>query len=95
MKCIFCEAELFPATKPEHILLAALGGKKTSRRIVCSECNNDLGSVVDKELTDQVAFVRSLLRLQSGDGSPAPMRKKVKAGDDVINVLGDGTLELS
>lgn len=95
MKCIFCENELAADTKPEHVLLAALGGKKSSRRIICSSCNNDFGNVIDKALTDQVVVVRSLLCLPSGDGRPAPALKKVQAGEDVINVFGDGKLELS
>jgi hypothetical protein len=31
IQCIFYNSQLGPATKPEHILLNALGGRKTSR----------------------------------------------------------------
>ncbi|MGB7075699.1 MAG: HNH endonuclease, partial [Xanthobacteraceae bacterium] len=95
MRCIFCNAELTADTKPEHILLSALGGRKTTRRVTCSQCNSDFGNTIDKAITEQVVFVRSLLNLKSSDGKPAPILKKIVAGPDTINIYGDGTLELS
>lgn len=35
MKCIFYENDMTPDTKPEHILLASLGGCKTTRPGYC------------------------------------------------------------
>ena len=42
--CILCKCELAPNTKPEHVWLASLGGRKTTRRAICSDCNNALAS---------------------------------------------------
>ena len=50
--CIFCRSLLSPETKPEHVLLDALGGRLTTRGVVCSTCNNTFGSTIDKALTD-------------------------------------------
>src|SRR3954454_10963210 len=48
--CIFCDNELTPNTKAEHILLNALGGRKTTRRVICSDCNERFGQTIDKSL---------------------------------------------
>lgn len=81
-KCIFCDSKLTPDTKPEHILLNALGGRKTTRRVICSTCNNDFGGTIDDALTEQVEVLRNLLQFESGTGKPPPMLKNLQAGSD-------------
>jgi HNH endonuclease len=93
-KCLFCEAELDSSTKPEHVLHNGLGGRKTTRRAICSMHNNEFGSSIDKALLNQVEVVRNLLQMSSGRGKSAPMLRRVKSGDDVINIFGDGRMEL-
>jgi hypothetical protein len=92
--CIFCDALLNEGTKPEHILLNALGGRKATTRVVCSRCNGSFGSTIDNEVTDQVEVLRNMLGLESGSGKLPPALRQVKAGTDTINLKGDGTLEL-
>jgi hypothetical protein len=92
-KCVFCDSELDGDTKPEHILLNALGGRKTSHTVVCNFHNERFGSTIDKALADQVPIIRNMLHLESGTGKAAPMLRKIKAGDDILNIKGDGTLE--
>jgi hypothetical protein len=41
--CSFCPSLLDETTKPEHILISAFGGRKTTRGGICSGCNNDFG----------------------------------------------------
>lgn len=93
LKCIFCENDLAPDTKPEHILLNALGGRKTTRRAICSRCNNDFGGTIDDALTKQVEVLRNLLQLESGTGRPPPMLKGVQAGSDPVKIDRDGRPE--
>ena len=92
--CLFCSAELDETTKPEHILLNALGGRKTTTKAICSACNNKFGGEIDKVLTLQVTALRNLLQLESGTGNAAPTLKKVQAGQHTVNIKGDGSLEL-
>lgn len=92
--CIFGEHLLDERTKPEHILHDAFGGRKTTRRVICSECNNKFGSGIDKALTGQFEVIRNFFQMKSGSGSTAPMLRKVKAGSQTINVHGDGDLKL-
>lgn len=91
--CIFCEAELTSDTKPEHILLNALGGRKTTQRVVCSKHNGDFGETIDKALAKQVEELRNLLQLDSGTGKAPPMLRNLKSGSDTLNIRGDGTPE--
>jgi hypothetical protein len=78
--CIFWGTPLDRTTKPEHILHDALGGRKTTRRVVCSGCNNRFGGSIDKVLAEQFGAVRTLLKLRSGTGALPPMLKRVTAG---------------
>jgi hypothetical protein len=93
-KCIFCDNELAEDTKPEHILLNSLGGRKTTRRVDCSACNGMFGSTIDDEVGKQVAVLRNALQLNSGTGSPPPMLRHIQSGNDIINLTKDGTPEL-
>jgi hypothetical protein len=93
-QCIFCGEKLTPDTKPEHILLSALGGRMTTSQVICSTCNGKFGSTIDKDVGDQVATLRNLLLFDSGTGKPPPALRSVKAGADTINLKNDGTLEL-
>jgi hypothetical protein len=49
-KCIFCENELTGDTKPEHVLLNNLGGRKKTRSVDCPECNARFGGTIDNEV---------------------------------------------
>jgi hypothetical protein len=93
-KCIFCENELVEGTKPEHILLNALGGRKTTTSIDCSACNSTFGSTIDDEVGQQVAVLRNMLQLDSGAGRAPPMLRNLRSGADIINLKNDGTPEL-
>ena len=92
--CLFCPSELDESTKPEHILLNALGGRMTTKHAICSACNNRFGGTIDDELASQVMTLRNFLQLESGTGNPAPTLKNVQAGAHKINIRGDGQLEL-
>jgi hypothetical protein len=93
-KCIFCDNDLTDDTKPEHILLNALGGRKTTKTVDCSACNNKFGGTIDFEVGKQVELLRNMLQLDSGTGRAPPMLRKIQSGKDTINLLSDGTPEL-
>lgn len=88
--CILCSSPLPPDTKPEHVWLASLGGRKTTRQALCSKCNSDLGSGPDKALAESVVFIRNLLNLESGRGDPPPAIKGLRHGDDRVTLRPGG-----
>lgn len=93
--CIFCSNELTETTKPEHILPNALGGRKTARRTICSDCNNVFGGSIDKCLASQIEIIRNMLQLKSGAGKAPPMLRNIQSGTQTVNFRNDGTQELS
>lgn len=92
--CIFCDGPLDNETSGEHILLNALGGRKTTTRVVCSVCNNNFGSRIDKVLAQQVSAIRNLLQIRSGDGKLPPGLRNIEAGDYRIDVKGNGRVDI-
>jgi hypothetical protein len=94
LKCIFCDNDLTEDTKPEHILLNALGGRKTTTRVDCSACNGTFGSTIDAEVAAQVAVLRNMLQLDSGSGRAPPMLRNLESGNEIITITNDGTPEL-
>ena len=93
MKCIFTDDELTDGTAPEHVLQNAFGGRKTTKRAICSKCNNTFGGGIDKALVKQFDVVRNLMQMRSGTGNLAPTLRNLQAGIQTINARGDGTLE--
>lgn len=93
-RCIFCDAELSSDTKPEHILLDAFGGRKTTRKVICSVCNSVFGRTIDDVLAKQTLHIRNMFQLRSGSGDEAPMLRRVEAGREKIDIRGDGTMRL-
>jgi hypothetical protein len=69
LKCIFCDNELTEDTQPEHILLNALGGRKTTRRVDCSGCNGRFERTIDDEVRKQAAVLRTAAASGSGFGA--------------------------
>ncbi|MGH7025415.1 MAG: hypothetical protein ACREEB_17750 [Caulobacteraceae bacterium] len=93
--CIFCDTVLDEETTPEHVILSALGGRKTTKRADCSHHNNAFGGGIDKAIADQVPVIRNLLQLESGAGKAPPALRKVRSAAGVINLRSDGTPELA
>ncbi|MGO9744485.1 MAG: HNH endonuclease [Roseiarcus sp.] len=93
--CLFCETALDDTTEPEHVLLNALGGRKTTKWAICSGCNNTFGGSIDKIFAEQIVPIRNLLQLKSGTGENAPGIRNVQAGPHKLNIKGDGTPEIA
>jgi len=92
--CIFCDNELTADTKPEHVLLNALGGRKTTTRVDCSTCNERFGGTIDAAIAEQVAVLRNHLQLESGSGKAPPGLGRQQAGNETIKINSDGSPEL-
>ena len=82
IKCLYCPAILSPHTKPEHILLRALGGRKKSRRIACNKCNGELGSTIDKDISEQLSPISNLLNIIRDNKKPPPTLRNLDFGRD-------------
>jgi hypothetical protein len=79
-RCTYCSRPLTSDTSsPEHIILHALGGKRSSVDIVCRDCNNRLGSQVDKSLPESLELIRCMLDIP-GHGGPTARARGVSTG---------------
>lgn len=84
--CIFCKSDTTTKTKPEHVLLNAFGGRKITRRVICSDCNENFGGTIDRTAAAQVAEIRNLLGLKSGDLKLPPEIKGLEAGGQKLSL---------
>lgn len=53
----------------EHVISNVLGGRLTSKRLLCKGCNEYFGSTIDKELDGQLAPFASLLGVKTDKDS--------------------------
>ncbi|MEP0070934.1 HNH endonuclease [Pyruvatibacter sp.] len=88
--CIFCPTVLSERTKPEHILLNALGGRRTTRTAICDHCNNLFGSTIDDDLAKMVLPIRNMLGMRSGKGKKAPSISTVDASGRRLVLMHGG-----
>ncbi len=66
--CVYCDQQFAPEdTTEEHLVLRALGGKRSSRSIVCSACNNRLGAEIDRSLPEALELVRAIVGIPRDD----------------------------
>lgn len=82
-QCIFCNAPLSPASE-EHVFLAALGGRISTRRAMCIQCNNAFAAdaKVDDSLAESFLIARCGLNIWSGRRKPAPTIRNAGVLDD-------------
>lgn len=89
--CLFCPNQLDYNTAPEHILLDCLGGKKTTKRVICTVCNLEFGNSIDNVLCEQVKEIRNLVGLESGTGKPPPMLRNFRVAGRAYNLRSDSS----
>lgn len=79
-RCIYCGGEFDPAhNRPEHIVLASLGGKRASRHIVCSECNGHFSGDIDRSIADSLRLLRCILSIPRS-GPPTATARGADSG---------------
>ncbi len=72
----------------EHILLNALGGRRTCRGIIDVTTNSRFGTEIDDILADAILPIRVLLALRDGDNNLPPLAKKVPGDNGVLYDIG-------
>ncbi|MEP2707829.1 MAG: HNH endonuclease [Roseibium sp.] len=80
--CILCQKPIPEKTKPEHVLLNALGGRLTTRKVICPNCNHFMGNGPDKDLADSTAFLRNICHFKAGDGDDAPQLRNLETNGE-------------
>lgn len=79
MKCWLCDRELTKERdSKEHIVPAALGGRKTVKGFICKDCNSHKGRTWDAAVTEQLEFFAVLLNIKREGQVPHMNVKTVK-----------------
>ncbi|MGI4940421.1 MAG: hypothetical protein ACRYHQ_07650, partial [Janthinobacterium lividum] len=68
----------------------AFGGRKTTTKVICSDCNNRFGGSIDRKFSEQVSVVRNMLGLHSGSGDAPPIIRKIKTERGLFNIESNG-----
>jgi hypothetical protein len=89
--CAFCDRKLDGSD--EHILLSTLGGRKSSRFVLCSVHNHEFGETIDKAVTREFRFFCNLLAIKTGRRrETATLRDIQTTRGDRINLLPGGRM---
>jgi HNH endonuclease len=69
----------------EHIFPSALGGRKTSTKLICGTCNNKTGSSLDAALAKGFVLISNALDITTGRGEAAAALTRIEttAGDTI------------
>ena len=65
--CLYCRAELTATTKLAHVMPEALGGRRQSREICCSDCNQAFAPL-EADLGEALRLAGAHLGAKTGDG---------------------------
>ena len=88
--CLFCG--VLPATSEEHIVLNALGGRRTTGGLLCRPCNNRFGGTIDAAMEQEYRWFSLIAGCWRGDGKPvAPIRNAHSVEGNRYEILHGGT----
>jgi hypothetical protein len=87
-KCIYCSVELDDSTRLAHVIPECLGGRLTSKKTCCSDCNQVIGKL-EEALCDELRPGMAMLRGFTGDGREVVQTVKV---DGTPHTLRGGRL---
>lgn len=73
-KCVLCRKPVTESKSKEHIILAALGGRRTVTGFICRTCNSDAGNTWDATLASSLEDLTRLLDISRERG---PVRPKI------------------
>lgn len=63
-KCYLCGRELKDTNiSDEHIILNAIGGRLHSKKLICKECNSEMGNKADSKLAEDLSFFTDMLEI--------------------------------
>lgn len=98
LQCLYCTNAYFEPGKgsEEHVILSALGGRKSSRNVCCQNCNNWLGREIDEDLSKQFHFFCTMIGVTTGRGRDAPTHVKMLTSEtEAYDLLPGGKSRLS
>ncbi len=80
MLCVFCNS-LLPSKKPEHVVSAFLGGRRSSRNLLCDLHNETFGGSFERHAAKGLASLANMLGVRSGRRRAPPQIQGIKGPD--------------
>jgi hypothetical protein len=87
--CFICGTPITSANDSrEHIILRAIGGRRTTGGFICDDCNNKFGQGPDAEAAKQLNYWSLFFGIDRQGNEPPSARVKTAGGEDML--LGPG-----
>ena len=86
--CRLCRTR--DAASAEHVVLNALGGRRTVGGFLCGACNNTLGAHIDAPLEEALRPISILINALRGDGDPVAPLRRLETADGLRIALHAG-----
>ena len=98
LTCVYCKKNSFKLNEGsnEHVILSAIGGRKKSRNVCCTECNNRLGAEIDEPFSEELAYFSTNLGITRDRKKTSPTIKcKVEHDGKQYDLKHGGEFSLS
>ncbi|EGR1834014.1 HNH endonuclease [Vibrio cholerae] len=94
LKCIYCDNKYFEKNNGsvEHAILSAIGGRKVSKNICCTDCNERFGRTIDAQFADKFKTLCSMLGVKRDRNGIGIVKGVVKVGEDFADLHPDGKM---
>lgn len=92
MKCLYCPKPL--NASDEHVILSALGGRKSSTQILCSDCNKEFGRTIDAALLKTVEHFTLIVNPPSRRRKNAQKLRVTDDEGDIYEMRAGGKLRI-
>lgn len=93
MECALCDRLIDESTdSKEHLVLNAVGGRRTVRGVLCVTCNSSAGESWDAELARQLNPLSLLFGIRRGDGGSIPSEKVETSAGNALRLHHDGSM---
>ena len=92
MECLFCPKDVDGSN--EHVILNAIGGRKSSRLLTCTVCNNDFGGSIDKEFLAAIDFMTLIIAPPTRRRSNASTKRILDANGTKYDMIAGGRMRI-
>jgi len=91
-QCYLCQQDLISdeTESEEHIIPNAIGGRLTSRKLLCIGCNNSLGSSIDADLANQFNPIAAMLNIRRDRGKPKAFDAQMESSGEKYKIEPGG-----
>lgn len=92
--CYMCGCNLTSDNETkEHVFIQAIGGRLSSKTLLCQQCNSNFGSTIDNVLADELNFISNMLNIKRDRGKPPAFNVEDTKTGEVLSCEPGGKLQ--